>query len=83
MVCEAWSEKAWTEKLDAYLDGELSTHEAQAVSEHIRSCSDCAAASLSRIQQKRAVQTAGQKFSADPAFRARIQRSIAPRRKHN
>jgi anti-sigma factor RsiW len=35
---------------------------------------------LSRVQQKRVLQAAGQKFTADPAFRARIQQSIAPRR---
>jgi anti-sigma factor RsiW len=30
------------------------------------------------VQQKRALQAAGQRFTADPAFRARIQKSIAP-----
>jgi anti-sigma factor RsiW len=75
MVCETW-----TDKLDAYLDGELPSGEARAVSEHLRGCPGCAAESLNRVQQKRAVQTAGQKFTADPAFRARIQQSIALRR---
>jgi len=75
MVCETW-----TDKLDAYLDGELIGADARAVSEHLRGCPGCAAESLSRVQQKRAVQSAGQKFTADPAFRARIQQSIAPRR---
>src|SRR6202451_3490732 len=75
MVCETW-----TDKLDAYLDGELIGADARAVSEHLRGCPGCAAESLSRVQQKRAVQSARQKFTADPAFRARIQQSIAPRR---
>src|ERR1700733_9055584 len=75
MVCETW-----TDKLDAYLEGELMGADARAVSEHLRGCPGCAAESLNRVQQKRAVQTAGQKFTADPAFRARIQQSIAPRR---
>lgn len=70
---------AWIEKLDAYLDGELPASEAQALSEHLRGCSACAAESLSRLQQKRAVQAAGQRFTFDPAFRARIQQSIATR----
>ena len=75
MACESW-----TEKLDAYFDGELPADEARAVQEHLRGCSSCAAEGLSKVQQKRAIQAAGQKFTPDPAFRARIQRSIAARR---
>lgn len=74
MVCETW-----TEKLDAYLDGELPADEARALAEHLRGCSACAAESLSRVQQKRALQGAGRGFTPDPAFRARIQASIAAR----
>jgi anti-sigma factor RsiW len=74
MVCETW-----TDKLDAYLDGELPAAEARALGEHLRGCVGCAAESLSRVQQKRAVQAAGQRFTPDPAFRARIQASIAAR----
>jgi anti-sigma factor RsiW len=74
MVCDSW-----TEKLDAYLDGELPSAEARALGEHLRGCAGCAAESLSRVQQKRAIQAAGQRFTPDPAFRARIQQSIAVR----
>jgi len=74
MACDAW-----IEKLDAYLDGELAASEARAIGEHLRGCSTCTAESLSRLQQKRAVQAAGQRFTPDPAFRARIQQSIAAR----
>ncbi len=74
MVCDRW-----IENLDAYLDGELPASEARALSEHLRGCSACAAESLSRLQQKRTVQIAGQRFTPDPAFRARIQASIAAR----
>jgi len=73
MLCESW-----TDKIDAYLDGELPVAEARALSEHLRGCPACAAESLSRVQQKRAVQIVGKRFTPDPAFRARIQRSIAP-----
>jgi anti-sigma factor RsiW len=72
MVCDVW-----TEKLDAYLDGELPTAEARVLGEHIKGCAACAAESLSRVQQKRALQAAGQRYKPDPAFRARIQMSIA------
>ncbi len=72
MACERW-----TEKLDAYFDGELPADEARALDEHLRGCSSCAAEGLRRVQQKRAVQAAGQKFTPDPAFRNRVQRRIA------
>jgi len=75
MACDTW-----TEKLDAYLDGELPATEARALGEHLRGCSACSAESLSRVQLKRAVQAAGQRFTPDPDFRARIQKSIARRK---
>ena len=75
MVCETW-----TEKIDGYLDGELPVGEARALDDHLRGCSACAAESLSRVQQKRAVQAAGLRFTPSPAFRARIQESTAARR---
>lgn len=70
----------WTEKLDGYLDGELPAGEARALAEHLRGCATCAADGLRRVQQKRAVQAAGQRFAPSPAFRARLQKSMAPRR---
>ena len=70
----------WTEKLDTYLDGELAATEARAVAEHLRECAACAADALSRVQQKRAIREAGQRFAPNPAFRARIEKNLAPRR---
>jgi anti-sigma factor RsiW len=78
MVCENW-----TEKLDAYLDGELPAGEARALGEHLRGCAACAAESLSRVQQKRALHAAGQRFTPDPAFRARIQKSVGASKSRN
>jgi anti-sigma factor RsiW len=72
MACERW-----TEKLDAYVDGELPAAEARALDEHLRGCASCAAESLRTVQQRRAVQGAFHKFTPDPAFRARVQKSIA------
>jgi anti-sigma factor RsiW len=72
MFCENW-----TAKLDAYLDGELPASEASALSEHLRGCGPCAAESLNRVQLKRALHGAGQRFTPDPAFRARIQKSVS------
>ena len=76
MSCDQWSEK-----LDTYLDGELSAAEARAVAEHVRGCAGCAADALSRVQQKRAIRDAGQRFAPNPAFRARIEKSLAPRKR--
>jgi anti-sigma factor RsiW len=74
MACEPW-----TDKLDGYFDGELPAGEARAVAEHLRGCAACAAEGLRKVQQKRAVQAAGQRFAPNPDFRARIQKSIAAR----
>ena len=58
MTCENWAER-----LDIYLDGELPSEEARAVDEHLRGCPTCAAEGLRRVQMKRAVQNAGQRFT--------------------
>lgn len=78
MACEKL-----TDKLDTYLDGELSSDEERALGAHLRECSACAVESLLRVQQKRAVQAAGRRFIPDPAFRARIQASIAAPRPYS
>src|ERR1051326_3637736 len=44
---------AWTEKLDTYLDGELPASEMSSLDAHVRSCPDCAASVLQRVQLKR------------------------------
>ncbi|MGA2359870.1 MAG: anti-sigma factor [Terriglobales bacterium] len=75
MACEPW-----TGKLDTYFDGELPAEEARALDEHLRGCATCAAEGLRKLQQKRAVRDAGQRFTPDPAFRARLQASLAARR---
>jgi anti-sigma factor RsiW len=75
MACELW-----TGKLDAYFDGELPVDEARALQEHLRQCATCAAEGLRKLQQKHAIQAAGQRFMPDPAFRSRIQKSIEARR---
>ena len=76
MACDAW-----TEKLDAYLDGELSADQSRLLYDHLRSCSGCGADAVAKLQQKRAIQGAAQKFAPDPAFRARIQSSSAVRKR--
>jgi len=72
MACELWSQE-----LDTYLDGELPEKEDQALRDHLRTCPACAADALDRMQMKRSIKNAGQRFRPDPAFRARIQRAAA------
>jgi anti-sigma factor RsiW len=72
----------WTAKLETYLDGELSANEMRDLDAHLRSCPSCAADILSRLQTKRAIHSAGKRYSPSPEFRERIRKSIAtkPRR---
>jgi anti-sigma factor RsiW len=72
--------ESWTGKLDAYLDGELDTKEMKELDGHLRECPGCAAEALRRVQWKRAIHSAGQRYMPDPALRERIQKSIAPSR---
>jgi anti-sigma factor RsiW len=68
---------AWSGKLDTYLDGELSADDMGDLDAHLRSCSSCAADLLNRVQLKRAVHSAGKRYSPSPEFRERIRKSIA------
>ncbi len=71
MACDTW-----VGKLDAYLDGELDSAAARELSAHMRSCGECAAAALERVQVKRAVATAGKRYEPSAEFRARVLKSV-------
>src|SRR5205085_3416785 len=49
-------------QLDAYLDGELEGGKMHELDLHLRECPSCAAESLRRLQWKRTVHSAGQRF---------------------
>ena len=68
---------AWSGKLDTYVDGELSTNEMRDLDAHLRKCPSCAADVLSRLQLKRAIHSAGKRYSPSPEFRERVRKSIA------
>jgi anti-sigma factor RsiW len=72
MACESWREK-----IDAYADGELLTSEANDFAMHLRQCSDCATETLERVQMKRAIAVAGNRYEPGTEFRAQILRSVA------
>jgi anti-sigma factor RsiW len=77
MVCEPWKAK-----LDIYLDEELPGEEMRNFDAHVRSCPSCSADALARVQMKRAIRVAGERFTPSADFRKRVQQSIAakPRR---
>jgi anti-sigma factor RsiW len=66
----------WRDKLDAYVDGELAPAEATTLSAHLRSCAECAADGLQRVQMKRAVQIAGKRYEPSAELRNKITKSI-------
>jgi anti-sigma factor RsiW len=74
MVCESW-----TARLDTYLDGELPQEEMRTFDAHVRNCPSCSADALARVQLKRAIQTAGRRFTPSAEFRKRMQRNMAPK----
>jgi len=74
MACQVGADK-----LDAYLDGELSGVEEVRLREHLRGCGACSVDGLERLQLKRAIQAAGQRFRADAALRDGIHRSLVTR----
>jgi anti-sigma factor RsiW len=67
----------WTAKLDAYVDGELSTAGTQALDAHLRNCPACKEELLRALQLKRALHSAGRRFSPSPEFRSRLLRKYA------
>jgi anti-sigma factor RsiW len=72
MACDAWRDK-----LDQYVDGELDAPEAAALNAHLRTCADCAADALARVQLKRSVALAGKRFQPSAELRARLEAKIS------
>src|SRR6202167_1150426 len=72
MVCESWKEK-----LDTYLDGELPAEEMRSFDAHVRGCPSCSADALTRVQMKRAIQSAGKRYTPSTDFRKGMQQKIA------
>jgi anti-sigma factor RsiW len=72
MACDAWADK-----LDAYLDGELESRDAAALSTHMRTCAACAAEGLERVPLKRSIAIAGKRYEASSELRAKIASSLA------
>ena len=67
---------AYTDKLATYLDGELPQDEMRALDAHVRNCPACAADVLGNVQLKRAVQSAGRRYTPSSEFRTRVQQRL-------
>src|SRR5262245_41509041 len=70
----------WREKVARYVDDELPAAEQQEFSAHLSGCSECLAAVSAQMELKKAVRVAGARFSAPPALRAAVYRSIHPQK---
>ena len=69
----------WRDKLDSYVDGELTPSEAATLGTHLRSCAECAADGLHRVRMKRAIQIAGKRYEPSTDSRNKITKSIEVR----
>ena len=69
----------WTAQIETYVDGELSAAEMKEMDAHLRGCSACTADALQQVQFKRALQSAGRRYTPSVDFRQKVRQSIAPR----
>jgi anti-sigma factor RsiW len=76
MACENWRDR-----IDAYVDNELSGQDLRAFDQHLASCPACSADVLRRVQMKRATHAAGQRFTPTPEFRRKLQDQISQRQR--
>jgi anti-sigma factor RsiW len=70
----------WQSKLDSYVDSELPAAEAAAFGEHLSTCASCAAAALSRMKVKQAVQFAARAHHPSSELRSKIRQQISGRK---
>jgi len=76
MACDLWRDK-----IAAYADAELPSEEMRAMAGHLRGCASCTADLLGRVQLKRAVANAGNRFTPSIDLRERIQKGLPPKEK--
>jgi anti-sigma factor RsiW len=62
----------WQNRLEAYVDAELSPHDMDDFRAHAAACNDCASAALALMEAKSALRRAGHRYVATPELRARI-----------
>jgi anti-sigma factor RsiW len=67
--------------LAAYLDGEVETEKANALEQHLRTCTECAAEVASMLSVRRTMRAARTRFTPTADFRRKIQSQVAPKRR--
>jgi len=72
----------WREKLDAFVDGELSADAQREFEAHLQTCASCAADIANRVQLKSAVKRAGRRFTPSTDFRRKIEEQVLPHERH-
>jgi anti-sigma factor RsiW len=75
MNCETWQDK-----IDAFVDAELSARQALAFEEHLRNCPACSSETLARQRLKAETRLAGRRFAPSAELESRMRRRLAPRR---
>jgi anti-sigma factor RsiW len=76
MNCETWQDR-----IDAFVDSELSPDEALGFEEHLRNCPACSSETLARQRLKVETRLAGQRFQPSAEFERRIRNRIAGKRR--
>jgi len=71
----------YRDRLDAYIDAELSPQEMSAVEAHLKTCELCAAEVPLQSRLKREVRLAGKAYAPSLEFRRRVEAAIAPPKK--
>lgn len=69
------------ETLAAYLDGELHSERGNALEQHLRTCSECAAEVAGMLSLRRSMRAAKTRFTPDAQFRQKIQSQVAAKRR--
>jgi anti-sigma factor RsiW len=64
--------------LAAYLDGEIQPEQANALEQHLRTCTQCAAEVATMVSMRRAMRPARTRFTPSSEFRQKIQSQVAP-----
>jgi anti-sigma factor RsiW len=73
MTCDLWQDK-----IDAFVDSELTAVQAQAFEDHLRTCPACSAETLARQRLKFETHLAGRRFTPSAEFEARIRKKFGP-----
>jgi anti-sigma factor RsiW len=68
--------------LAAYLDGEVQSEQGNALEQHLRTCTECAAEVACMLSVRRAMRAAKTRFTPSAQFRQRIQTQLAPKHRN-